>query len=83
MGKLNRLLDRCDSCHAQAFVRISNGVHDLLLCGHHTSKHEVAFMIQGFVIMEDERSFINTAASASSGVAADDKPDKPNGSTSR
>ncbi len=79
-------MDRCDNCNAQAFVKVVDAAgQDLLFCGHHYSKHEVQLIIQGFTVSEDERSFINLAASASSGTAADDVPDKPSGkgSTSR
>ncbi len=33
-------LDRCDSCGAQAYVRVSLGGSELLFCGHHAKKHE-------------------------------------------
>ena len=33
-------LDRCDSCGAQAYVRVVLGGSELLFCGHHAKKHE-------------------------------------------
>lgn len=33
-------LDRCDSCGAQAYVRVMLGGSELLFCGHHARKHE-------------------------------------------
>ena len=33
-------LDRCDSCGAQAYVRVLLGDSELLFCGHHARKHE-------------------------------------------
>ena len=33
-------LDRCDSCGAQAYVRVVLGGSELLFCGHHANKHE-------------------------------------------
>lgn len=33
-------LDRCDSCGAQAYVRVVLGDSELLFCGHHAKKHE-------------------------------------------
>lgn len=33
-------LDRCDSCGAQAYVRVEVGGSELLFCGHHARKHE-------------------------------------------
>lgn len=31
--------DRCDSCGAQAYVRVSIGDSELLFCAHHGKKH--------------------------------------------
>ncbi|MCY7413545.1 MAG: hypothetical protein LH471_11000 [Salinibacterium sp.] len=31
-------LDRCDSCGAQAYIRVTLGSGDLLFCAHHGSK---------------------------------------------
>ncbi len=33
-------LDRCDSCGAQAYVRVVLNDSELLFCGHHSKKHE-------------------------------------------
>ncbi len=33
-------LDRCDSCGAQAYVRVTLNDSELLFCGHHAKKHE-------------------------------------------
>ncbi|MCS3428315.1 hypothetical protein U746_0143 [Mycolicibacterium mucogenicum 261Sha1.1M5] len=33
-------LDRCDSCGAQAYVRVTLGGSELLFCAHHATKHE-------------------------------------------
>lgn len=33
-------LDRCDSCGAQAYVRVLLSGSELLFCGHHAKKHE-------------------------------------------
>ncbi|MBK0421265.1 hypothetical protein JD292_04120 [Leucobacter sp. CSA2] len=33
-------LDRCDSCGAQAYVRVVLGGSELLFCAHHATKHE-------------------------------------------
>ncbi|MBP1325193.1 hypothetical protein JOF28_000425 [Leucobacter exalbidus] len=33
-------LDRCDSCGAQAYVRVALGGSELLFCAHHANKHE-------------------------------------------
>ena len=33
-------LDRCDSCGAQAYVRVVVGGSELLFCGHHANRHE-------------------------------------------
>lgn len=71
--------DRCDRCGAQAFVRVVKpgttadpGVflpHDLVFCGHHYGRHELALMQQGFVLMSDQRAEIN--AKPMSGQAMD------------
>jgi hypothetical protein len=60
-----RLADRCDWCQAQAFVRVvhptdlsHNGTHnkDLLFCGHHFNRLELAFVEW---TIHDERAKIN------------------------
>ena len=33
-----KVVDRCDSCGAQAFVMIKGSTGDLLFCGHHYDK---------------------------------------------
>ena len=33
-------LDRCDSCSAQAYVRVLLNDSELLFCAHHARKHE-------------------------------------------
>lgn len=33
-------LERCDSCGAQAYVRVLLGGSELHFCGHHAKKHE-------------------------------------------
>lgn len=33
-------LDRCDSCGAQAYVRVVLAGSELLFCAHHARKHE-------------------------------------------
>ena len=32
--------DRCDSCGAQAYVRVTLATGELLFCAHHARKHE-------------------------------------------
>lgn len=59
------------SCQAQAFVKLTKtlllldddlnetadfGETDLLLCGHHFTKHEFALIEQGFVVDTDARA---------------------------
>ncbi len=33
-------LDRCDSCGAQAYIRVSIGESELLFCAHHGRRHQ-------------------------------------------
>ncbi|WP_035812468.1 DUF7455 domain-containing protein [Jiangella gansuensis] len=33
-------VDRCDSCGAQAYIRVVLSEGDLLFCGHHGRRHE-------------------------------------------
>ena len=40
--------DRCDRCNAQAKYRTWRKGRDLLFCGHHYSKHELALLAAGF-----------------------------------
>jgi hypothetical protein len=65
MTKLNRLHDRCDTCQAQAFVRVAKGPCDLLFCAHHFTKSELALLAQGFQVTEDERESVNPKPSLS------------------
>lgn len=54
---LNRLNDRCDTCKSQAYVQVKNATgFDLLFCGHHYAKFELALLTQGFTITVDERA---------------------------
>jgi hypothetical protein len=32
--------DRCDSCGAQAYIRVSIGTSELLFCAHHGKKYQ-------------------------------------------
>ncbi len=61
-----QVADRCDRCPAQAFVRV-NLTHggELLMCGHHYSRHETALASTGAEI-DDYRHLINTRPSESS-----------------
>lgn len=58
--------DRCDRCGAQAFVRVATtgGFYskalELLFCGHHFARHELALMPSGFAVVNDDRASINT-----------------------
>lgn len=48
--------DRCDGCKAQAYTEFKNSAQQsLLFCGHHTVKHEVKLMEQGFQMVRDNR----------------------------
>lgn len=64
------LLDRCDRCGAQAFVRASvmvgdiDKMVDLLFCGHHFADNEAKLRDTALHI-QDEREKINTAPSPS------------------
>lgn len=67
------LVDRCDRCNAQAFVKVTvmsstdgKGV-DLMFCGHHYAKYEPALRDRVTVLtVQDERSRINEKPSQSS-----------------
>lgn len=65
MSKLQRLHDRCDSCGAQAFVRVEKDTRDLLFCAHHYSRFEADLFVQGFTVAQDERSEVNVKPSIS------------------
>lgn len=59
------LMDRCDSCAAQAFVAVTmTSGSELLFCGHHYRQHETALAAQGARI-HDERHRINEKPSVS------------------
>ena len=57
-----KAIDRCDSCHAQAYVLVKGSTGDLMFCGHHYEKimnnpdaytKMMAFMLE--VVDERER----------------------------
>jgi hypothetical protein len=59
---LLKVTDRCDRCHAQAYVMVKGSTGDLLFCGHHYDKimnnpdaytKMMAFMLE--VVDERER----------------------------
>lgn len=62
-----KIVDRCDRCGAQAFVRVEFGhTLDLLFCGHHFRKHEVALLTRHpEAVVRDERDRINHKPSVS------------------
>lgn len=49
-------LDRCDACAAQARVRVRRAALDLVLCGHHFNRHELALMAGGWLVNHDARA---------------------------
>lgn len=59
---------RCDGCSAQAWVSVSQENKTIDLCSHHYNKHSTLLHAQGWEIVEDERSVINTKPSVSASV---------------
>ena len=59
-----KLQDRCDRCNAQAFVLVKGMSGELLFCGHHFTKYEVALYDWAYDIV-DEREFINNKSESS------------------
>jgi len=55
------LIDRCDVCSSQAYVRITVLVPDkakdceLLFCSHHFSIHQPALIYKGAKVRQDQR----------------------------
>ncbi len=45
--------DRCDRCGAQAYVRVTLPVGELLFCAHHWSRHGEALKGQAVEIQDD------------------------------
>jgi hypothetical protein len=58
------LLDRCDRCNAQAFVIVNIKDSELLFCGHHYNKYEVALKNVA-IRTSDQRFRINAKPSIS------------------
>lgn len=60
------LLDRCDMCNAQAFIRATseNSAKSLYFCGHHGNKYFSELFNQGFII-HDETYKINAKSESS------------------
>lgn len=57
-------VDRCDRCNAQAYVRWTKSAADMLMCGHHSNKHEAALTVQGWAIHEDNRAVLTNKLTA-------------------
>jgi hypothetical protein len=56
--------DRCDRCNAQAYVRVVlPGGADLLFCGHHWSRHELALRPQAAAIVDETHRLTDVPAS--------------------
>ncbi|MGI5169934.1 DUF7455 domain-containing protein [Spirillospora sp. CA-253888] len=65
-GEPLKVTDRCDRCGAQAFVRIEFGGLDLLFCGHHYRRNEMALLARvPHAHVHDERHKINPKPSVS------------------
>ena len=39
-ARLLTAMDRCDSCGAQAYIRVNIGDSELLFCAHHGRRHQ-------------------------------------------
>jgi hypothetical protein len=52
--------DRCDSCGAQAYVRVTIPSGQLLFCGHHAAKHKESLIGQA-ITWHDETFRLNPA----------------------
>jgi hypothetical protein len=52
------LLDRCDSCNAQALVWANGVSGDLLFCGHHFRKYESKIREYAFEIIDEREKMI-------------------------
>jgi len=59
-----KVADRCDRCHAQAFVLVNFMEGELFFCGHHFAKHELMLREKGYEII-DERYKINEKGGSS------------------
>jgi hypothetical protein len=48
------LVDRCDRCGSQAYVRatLTTGA-DLLFCGHHANEHRPALLVSGATFQDE------------------------------
>jgi len=50
-----KVIDRCDSCNAQALVLVKGVTGELMFCGHHYAKNEKALQKFAYEVI-DERS---------------------------
>jgi hypothetical protein len=50
--------DRCDSCNAQGYVKVSNQNLELIFCGHHYHKNADGLDKAGFTIAVDARELL-------------------------
>jgi len=58
-----RVVDRCDRCHAQAWVIAKFGSGELMFCKHHFEKHELMIRELSYEIV-DEREGLMKKSSA-------------------
>jgi len=53
-----KVADRCDSCNSQAYVLVKGVSGDLMFCGHHYAKHEVALIKFSYEIIDEREKLI-------------------------
>lgn len=67
------VMDRCDGCSAQAFVRVRKVVDGqervLLFCGHHFKRYELQLTADGWEV-DDFRHLINESPSVSANATS-------------
>jgi len=57
-----KVADRCDSCNSQAYVLVKGVSGDLMFCGHHYAKHEVALIKFSYEIIDEREKLIQNKA---------------------
>jgi hypothetical protein len=48
-----KAIDRCDSCHAQAYVIVKGVTGELFFCGHHFAKNEIKLKEFAYEIIDE------------------------------
>jgi hypothetical protein len=53
-----KVIDRCDSCNAQALVLVKGVTGELMFCGHHYAKNEAALVEFAYEVIDEREKIV-------------------------